>query len=117
MSEPTTAHGAGAPGHDDAAHGHGHDQPHVSNRTYVLIAVVLAVITAVEVMVFYIEALRPLLVPLLLTLSAAKFLLVVGFFMHLKYDSKLLRGLFAGPLAVAAAIILGMMALFGVFTA
>jgi type IV secretory pathway VirB2 component (pilin) len=37
--------------------------------------------------------------------------------MHLRYDSKLLRGLFAGPLAVAAAIILGMMALFGVFTA
>jgi len=108
MSDPMAAHG-----HD--AHGHG--EPHVSNRTYVLIAVVLAVITAVEVMVFYIEALHPLLVPILLTLSAAKFLLVVGFFMHLKYDSPMLRGLFAGPLLVAAAIILGMMALFGVFTA
>lgn len=114
MSEPTTAHEHDTHGHDDA---HGHGEPHVSNRTYVLIAVVLALITAVEVMVFYIEALRPLLVPILLTLSAAKFLLVVGFFMHLKYDGPMLRGLFAGPLFVAAAIILGMMALFGVFTA
>jgi cytochrome c oxidase subunit 4 len=109
MSESTTA-----PGHGEAgAHG---SEPHASNKTYVLIAVVLAVITAVEVMVFYIEALAPLLIPILITLSATKFFLVVSFFMHLKYDGKMLRGLFIGPLAVAAAIILGMMALFGVFT-
>lgn len=112
MSESTAttehAHGADA--------GHGHEEPHANNRTYVLIALVLAVITAVEVMVFYIEALSPLLVPILVTLSAVKFALVVAFFMHLKYDSSLLRGIFLGPLAVAAAIILGMMALFGVFT-
>jgi cytochrome c oxidase subunit 4 len=114
MNEPTTAsEGDGL--HE--THGHGPETPHVSNRTYVLIAIVLAMITGVEVMVFYIEALRPLLVPILLTLSAVKFFLVVAFFMHLKYDGKLLRGLFVGPLLVAAAIILGMMALAGVFTA
>ena len=109
MTEPTMT--------PDAGHAHGHDEPHASNRTYVLIAVVLAVITAVEVMVFYIEALDPLLLPILLTLSAVKFYLVVAFFMHLKYDGLVLRSLFVGPLLVAAAIILGMMALFGVFTA
>ena len=109
MSQPTTASGHGEAG----AHG---SEPHASNRTYVLIAVVLGMITAVEVMVFYIQALHPVIVPVLLTLSAAKFFLVVAFFMHLKYDKNMLRGLFVGPLAVAAVIIVGMMALFGVFT-
>jgi cytochrome c oxidase subunit IV len=83
----------------------------------VLVALVLAVITAVEVMVFYIEALRPIIVPTLVVLSASKFTLVASFFMHLKYDGRVLRGLFAGPLFVAVAIILAMMALYGVFTA
>jgi len=68
-------------------------------------------------MVFYLEALRPVIVPILITLSASKFVLVVSFFMHLKYDGRVLRWLFAGPLFVATAIILAMMALYGVFTA
>ena len=92
-------------------------QPHTSNKTYILVAGVLAMITAVEVMVFYIEALRPVIVPILIVLSAAKFTLVVSFFMHLKYDGRILRGLFAGPLFVAIAIIVAMMALYGAFTA
>jgi len=92
------------------------EQAHASTRTYLIVAAVLGIITAVEVMIFYIEALRPVLVPLLLTLSAAKFTLVVSFFMHLKYDSKIFRGLFVGPLAVAILIILAMLALFGVLS-
>lgn len=89
---------------------------HPSTRTYVLVAAVLAVITAVEVMVFYIEALKPLLVPILLTLSAAKFTLVVGFFMHLKFDAKLFRALFIGPLVIAVVVLLAMLLLYGVLT-
>ena len=91
------------------------EHAHASVKTYLVVAAVLGMITAVEVVIFYIEALQPVLVPLLLTLSAAKFTLVVGFFMHLKYDSKIFRGLFVGPLAVAILIILAMLALFGVF--
>ena len=91
------------------------EHDHASVKTYLLVAAVLGIITAVEVAIFYIDALQPILVPLLLTLSAAKFTLVVGFFMHLKYDSKIFRGLFIGPLAVAVLIILAMLALFGVF--
>ena len=90
-------------------------EAHPSNRTYVLIAVVLAVLTAIEVAVFYVEALRQLLVPILMVLMVAKFWLVVGFFMHLKYDTHILRGLFFGPLAIAVAIIVAMMALYGYF--
>ena len=91
------------------------EHAHASVKTYLFVAAVLGIITAAEVAIFYIEALRPVLVPLLLTLSAAKFTLVVSFFMHLKYDSKIFRGLFVGPLAVAVVIILAMLALFGVF--
>ena len=96
---------------------HGQSEPHASNRTYVLVALVLAVITGVEVMVFYLDALRPVIVPILLVLSTSKFVLVVSFFMHLKYDGRLLRWLFAGPLFVAVAIIVAIMALYGIFTA
>ena len=94
---------------------HAAEHAHASVKTYLIVAAVLGVITAVEVMIFYIEALEPIMVPLLLALSAAKFTLVVGFFMHLKYDSRVFRGLFVGPLIVAIAIIVAMLALFGVF--
>jgi cytochrome c oxidase subunit 4 len=46
-------------------------------------------------------------------MSILKFALVVAFFMHLYYDSKLLTALFVGPLTIACAIILSLMALFG----
>ena len=90
------------------------EHAHPSNRTYILVAAILGLITAVEVGVFYMEALRPALVPILLTLSAAKFTMVVGFFMHLKFDSKLYRALFVGPLVVAIAVMMAMFLLYGV---
>ncbi len=110
-------HGVGSGGSEAALTHGGHEahvEPHASNRTYIAIALVLGVITALEVMVFYVEALARVLVPILLVMSAAKFVLVVGFYMHLKYDTNL-RGLFFGPLAIATAIIVAMMALYGYF--
>jgi cytochrome c oxidase subunit 4 len=97
--------------HEQAEHAH------PSNRTYVIVAAILGVITAVEVAVVYLDALRPVLVPILLTLSAAKFTMVVGFFMHLKFDSRLYRALFIGPLVVAIAVMMAMFLLYGVFRA
>lgn len=99
-----------ADGHAEVEHAH------PGAKTYVAVAGVLAVITAVEVAVFYIEALSPVLVPILLVLSATKFVLVVGFFMHLKFDSKLFTTVFVGPLIVAIGLMLAMLALYGVFT-
>ena len=43
----------------------------------------------------------PFFVPTLLVLSAFKFAIVVMFYMHLKYDHKLFRALFTGPLILA----------------
>ena len=84
-------------------------------RTYLVIAAVLAVITAVEVSVFYLTVLARYLAPILIVLSAAKFLLVVMFFMHLRSDHRAFTGLFVGPLVIAVLITVALMALFGAF--
>ncbi len=49
----------------------GHEQPTVG--TYVRVALVLTVVTALEVGVIYVRRLAPVVVPLLLAMSAAKF--------------------------------------------
>lgn len=91
---------------------HPTEHAHPGAGTYVAVAVVLTVITAVEVAIYYLDAMRPLLVPFLLALSACKFIIVVGFYMHLKYDARLFTGLFGFGLAIAASLVLGFIALF-----
>jgi cytochrome c oxidase subunit 4 len=99
-----------------AAAPHGGGGGHATVRTYVHVAIVLAIITGLEVATLYIPGIPgPLLVISLLVMSAVKFFLVVGFFMHLKYDSPIMRALFVGPLIIAIAIILAVMALFSAF--
>ncbi len=96
----------------EAAHGGGH----ATIRTYINVAVALAIITAVEVATLYIPGIpKGLLVTGLLLMSAVKFFLVVGFFMHLRYDALVMRTLFVGPLLIAILIILALMALFSAF--
>jgi cytochrome c oxidase subunit 4 len=99
------------PGEHGPAEG-GHEQAHASNQTYVIIAVILAIITAVEVAVWYLPSIRGILVPALIILSVAKFLLVVGYFMHLKYDNPLFRFMFFFGLIVALSVYLTVLALF-----
>jgi cytochrome c oxidase subunit 4 len=88
---------------------------HADVGTYVKVAVILTVVTALEFAVIYIRALTPILVPLLLVMSAAKFALVVMFFMHLRYDSRALTTLFVGPLVVAIGLIVALTTLTGAF--
>ncbi len=102
--------------HATAAASHGGGGGHASVRTYINVAVALAIITAVEVASLYIPGIpNPLLVVSLLGMSVVKFFLVVGFFMHLRYDHPILRALFVGPLTIAILIILAIMALFSAF--
>ncbi|HEY7254686.1 MAG TPA: cytochrome C oxidase subunit IV family protein [Methylomirabilota bacterium] len=103
--------------HDAAATAtHGGEGGHASVRTYVHVAIVLAIITALEVATLYVPGIpNPLLVGSLLVMSAIKFFLVVGFFMHLRYDHPIMRALFVGPLIIAIAIIMAVMALFSAF--
>jgi len=81
-----------------------HEAHHPSLRTYVNIAIFLAIITAVEVAIYYIESVESILVPALIILSAVKFLTVVGYFMHLKFDGRLLSFIFGAALIVAIAV-------------
>jgi cytochrome c oxidase subunit 4 len=93
----------------------GRQQAHATVATYIKVALVLTAVTGIEVAAIYIRALTPILIPTLLVLSLAKFSLVVLFFMHLRYDSRVLSVLFVGPLLVAIAIVLALIALFGAF--
>jgi len=88
---------------------------HVAVATYVKVAAILTVITALEFAVIYIRALTPILIPLLLVMSAAKFALVVLFFMHLRYDSRALSTVFFGPLVIAIGFVVALTTLTGVF--
>jgi cytochrome c oxidase subunit 4 len=91
----------------------GHE--HASVRTYVRVAVILTLVTGLEVGVIYIRALTPIVVPLLLVMAAAKFALVVMFFMHLRYDARALTTLFLGPLVIATLLGVALMTLTGAF--
>ncbi|MDI3339885.1 MAG: cytochrome C oxidase subunit IV family protein [Sphaerobacter sp.] len=91
------------------------EHAHPGAVTYLKIAVVLAILTITEVATYYIPAIQPIIAPVLIVLSIAKFLLVVMFYMHLKFDSPLFRGIFAWGMFVAIAIVLAMMALYAAF--
>jgi cytochrome c oxidase subunit 4 len=87
---------------------------HPSSRTYILIAVVLTAITAIEVAIYYVPAIKnslPALAAFLVVLGVAKFVLVVGWYMHLKFDNKLFTWLFVGGLIAALATLVGLWAL------
>ena len=90
------------------------EHPHPTAGTYLRVAAILIVLTVVEVGVFYVPAFHPVLAPVLLTLSAVKFAIVVMFYMHLKMDSRLFTFLFGGPLLLASGVMLGLLFLFGV---
>jgi cytochrome c oxidase subunit 4 len=88
---------------------------HASVRSYINVAVVLSIVTALEVGVVYIRFLSPIIVPLLLNMSLAKFALVVMYYMHLRYDPRPLTGLFVGPLLIALGLSVALMTLPGAF--
>ena len=77
---------------------------HPGPRQYVGVAVVLAIITALEVVIYYIPSLSSVLVPFLLAFSAVKFALVVLWFMHLKFDSPIFKRLFVTGFILALAV-------------
>ncbi|MBT8335543.1 MAG: cytochrome C oxidase subunit IV family protein [Gemmatimonadetes bacterium] len=83
-------------GHADA-HGEG---GHASVGFYWMIGGILAVLTALEVAAYYME-LGAVEIPLLIGLSIAKFVLVVMFFMHLKFDSRIFTGVFMAGMVLA----------------
>jgi len=114
---PRGGHGKhDAPGAAGAAHAAAHDaHAHPTWKQYKWVALILTAITVVEVWVYYIPAFTrtKLFVPSLLIMSAVKFAIVVLFYMHLKYDARLFRALFTGPLIIAVVTLISLLFLFG----
>lgn len=103
------SHGPGTqPGTDDLVDEHEH---HPGPRTYVNVALILAVVTATEVAIYYIDALSSVLVPILAVLSVGKFVAVVGYFMHLKFDDRRFTWVFLSGLLIAASLVIAMAAM------
>jgi cytochrome c oxidase subunit 4 len=100
---------------DPETHVSGEVHHHPSPATYIKVGVILTVITIWEVWAYYIPSLvaSRIFVPMLLILSALKFAIVVMFYMHLKYDHKLFRALFTGPLLIAGLTGIALLFLFG----
>lgn len=91
-----------------------HDHP--SDKQYVMVALVLAAITLAEVLVYYVESLEGLLVPILAVMSIVKFAMVVLWFMHLRFDSRLFRRLFFTGVALALFCYIVVLSTFHVWT-
>ncbi len=97
--------------HSSKGHGsHEHEQ-HDHVPTYIKLAVVLSVLTGVEVAILYVALPDALMLTGLYGLAAVKFGLVVAMFMHLKYDNKMLTGIFFAGFTIALATMAAMIAL------
>jgi cytochrome c oxidase subunit IV len=77
----------------------GHDQP--DSRQYVWIALILGAVTAVEVGLYYTPLSGLPLVAILMGLAVIKFGMVAAYFMHLRFDSRLLRRVFLAGVILA----------------
>lgn len=98
--------------HAADAHGHGHEGgAHASTRFYIIVGVILTILTALEVWIFYVPQLSSVLVPSLLILSIGKFVGVVAYYMHLKFDHGLYTFLFMSGLALGVFEVVALMAL------
>ncbi|MSQ36337.1 MAG: hypothetical protein EXR63_04245 [Dehalococcoidia bacterium] len=95
------------------AHGAEHtEQEHgLRPMQYVAIGAGLTVITIAELWISYSD-LGSLMVPLLLGLSAFKFVVVVGWFMHLRFDHRLYTQAFATALALGVLVTLALLTLY-----
>ena len=98
--------------HEDAGeHEHG-----MSDAGYVKIAIILALITGLEVSTYYVDF-GPLFMPALLIMMVVKFVMVVSYFMHLKFDNRIFSFLFYVGLGLALFVYITALATFKFFIA
>jgi cytochrome c oxidase subunit IV len=103
-----------APEQGGPEHGAAHEHP--SDLQYVYVALFLAAVTAAEVGVYYVPALEGLLVPILVVMALVKFSVVVLWFMHLRFDSRLFRRLFVTGIILAMFCYVATLSTFHVWT-
>jgi cytochrome c oxidase subunit IV len=90
---------------------------HPTPAQYWKIAVILAVLTAIEVALFYIDQeleLGALNAILLISLAVLKFVIVVGWYMHLRFEKSLLSRFFTAGFILACGCYLVVLSALGV---
>ncbi len=89
---------------------------HPGPREYVRIGAILAILTGGEITLYYVNVKHSILIPTLFALAIVKFVLVVLFFMHLRFDDKRYARFFMMGLAGSATLYLVVLMIFGVFS-
>ena len=100
-----------APSAASPASGHGLEQSKFG--LYVQIAMLLAVITGLELVTVYLPFMKWLLVTVLVVLSTVKFMFVIFYFMHLRWDKAFCTILFFIGLVLAGGTMWALLKLFG----
>jgi cytochrome c oxidase subunit IV len=90
---------------------------HPGPREYVKVAIILAIATAFEVGLYYMNMPHALFVLMLLFFATIKFSLVVLWFMHLRFDSAIFRRLFVAGLILAITVYVIVLVIFGAINA
>ena len=89
---------------------------HHSDMIYIKVGAVLAVLTAIEIALPELLNNGKIYGPLLIALMIIKFVMVAGFFMHLRYDGKELSGLFYGGAILAVIVYVAVLSTFSFWT-
>ena len=75
---------------------------HPTPKRYVQIAIVLGILTAIEIALYYTEDIVGVFTDtILIILAVGKFIIVVGWFMHLRFENKMVNRFFAGGMILA----------------
>ena len=91
---------------------HGHADEGSKFHLFVQIAMLLAIITGVEIVIIYLPIAKWIVVTLLAVLSLVKFLYVIFYFMHLKFDRLFCTILFFIGLVLAGGTVTALLAIF-----
>ena len=107
MASHAAAHSP-EPHHAADAHAHSEGKFHI----FVQIAMLLAVITGIEIVLIYLPLTKWLVVTSLIVLSTVKFMFVIFYFMHLKWDKLFCTILFFIGLVLAGGTMWALLQLF-----
>jgi cytochrome c oxidase subunit 4 len=88
---------------------------HPTEATYIKIAMILAAVTGIEVALYYTSFNQQATNAMLIALAGIKFVMVAAYFMHLKFDNKVLRRLFTTGFILASLCYVAYLWTLGVF--
>jgi len=102
----------------EAATDHAHHEHHPSDGLYWKVGAALGFVTLLEVGTYFVtddpysHELKWVLILGLLVLMTLKFVVIVSYFMHVKFDNKLFRNVFVAGLVLAVGVYLAVLTSF-----